>query len=172
MQDIVYNVLIGRLAFFTVQNSTRDEFSEWFLYFYLDCKQAFETYYLLRCGAWDGCNDCTPESFRMALVWDQSDWHIDWCFVLNTTSWTFLFLRSFNWRSTCRFYEDIWIRIMSFLDAKSLLRLAVTNRQFCALAKDDVIWKSVFLRDIGNLVVDITPAFSWMRLYLAACGAR
>ena len=61
---------------------------------------------------------------------------------------------------------------MTLLDAKSLLRLAVTNRQLCALAMDDVIWKSVFLRDVGHLSMDIKPAFSWMSVYLAACGAR
>ncbi|KAG0616554.1 hypothetical protein M758_5G124700 [Ceratodon purpureus] len=72
-----------------------------------------------------------------------------------------------NW-----FNEDIWICIMSCLDAKTLLRLAVTSRQFYALVKDDVIWKSVFLRDIPTLSIDMRPAFSWMSLYLAACDGR
>jgi hypothetical protein len=52
---------------------------------------------------------------------------------------------------------------MTLLDAKSLLRLAVANHQLCALAMDDVIWKSVILRGIG-------PAFiSWMIVYTMRC---
>nr|XP_024377371.1 probable F-box protein At3g61730 isoform X3 [Physcomitrium patens] len=75
----------------------------------------------------------------------------------------------FNSGTTCRFNEDIWISIMSFLDVKCLLRLALTNRHLCAMVKDDLIWKSVFLRDFGALPIDLRPAFSWMSLYLAAC---
>lgn len=61
---------------------------------------------------------------------------------------------------------------MVLLDARSLLRLAVTNRRFCALAKAESIWKAMFFRDLSLPAINIVPDFSWRSLYKAALGTN
>ncbi|WJX92503.1 hypothetical protein P8452_74135 [Trifolium repens] len=69
---------------------------------------------------------------------------------------------TFSW-----FDEDIWTEIAKFLDGKSLIMLAATNRWFRRAIMDDAIWKFVCLRD---LQVPSPPpvAFKWSKLYTSA----
>ncbi|GAU42352.1 hypothetical protein TSUD_350180 [Trifolium subterraneum] len=69
---------------------------------------------------------------------------------------------TFSW-----FDEDIWSEIAKFLDGKSLIMLAATNRWFRRAIMDDAIWKFVCLRD---LQVPSPPpvAFKWSKLYTSA----
>ncbi|KAK7275361.1 hypothetical protein RIF29_16477 [Crotalaria pallida] len=69
---------------------------------------------------------------------------------------------TFSW-----YEEDMWTEIAKFLDGKSLVMLAATNRWFRRAMMDDAVWKFVCLRD---LQVPPPPrvAFKWNQLYTSA----
>lgn len=92
------------------------------------------------------------------------------CATMKQSTHRLLILSHVN--RVCRYPDDVWIGIMNLLDAKSLLRFAVTNRRFCALAKDDSVWKAVCFREIGLPAIHIRPAFSWRNLYMSAIGEK
>ncbi|KAE9605739.1 putative F-box domain-containing protein [Lupinus albus] len=71
---------------------------------------------------------------------------------------------TFSW-----YEEDMWTEIAKFLDGKSLVMLAATNRWFRRAIMEDTIWKFVCLRD---LQVPPSPcvAFKWSKLYTSAFG--
>ncbi|KAM0000649.1 putative F-box-like domain superfamily protein [Helianthus debilis subsp. tardiflorus] len=64
---------------------------------------------------------------------------------------------------------DIWTEIAKYLDGKSLMMLAATNKWFFSTLMDDSIWKFACLRD---LQVPDSPEvrFKWSKLYASAFG--
>ncbi|KAK7292804.1 hypothetical protein RJT34_15658 [Clitoria ternatea] len=69
---------------------------------------------------------------------------------------------TFSW-----FEEDIWTEIAKFLDGKSLVMLAATNRWFRRAIMDDAIWKFVCLRDL-QVPAPQHVTFKWCKLYTSA----
>ncbi|KAI9073196.1 hypothetical protein K1719_044805 [Acacia pycnantha] len=70
---------------------------------------------------------------------------------------------NFNW-----YEEDIWSEIAKFLDGKSLVKLAATNRWFRRVIMDDTIWKFVSLRDLQVPPPPSLVAYRWSKLYTSA----
>jgi hypothetical protein len=68
-----------------------------------------------------------------------------------------------------RYEEDVWTEIAKFLDGRSLVMLALTNRWFLRLIMEDSIWKFVCLRDLQVLAPEHV-AFKWINLYTSAFG--
>jgi hypothetical protein len=62
---------------------------------------------------------------------------------------------------------------MSFLDGKSLMRLALANHQFHAMVMEERLWKALCVRELGlPLGVKWQSEFSWRNLYGAATGMK
>ncbi|OMP08616.1 hypothetical protein COLO4_06291 [Corchorus olitorius] len=72
------------------------------------------------------------------------------------------------YRATFDWYEqDLWTYIAKFLDGRSLMMLAATNKWFNGVIMHDSIWKVACLRDLqvpdpGHV------SFSWIKLYASA----
>ncbi|KAJ7962571.1 Reduced male fertility, Probable F-box protein [Quillaja saponaria] len=69
---------------------------------------------------------------------------------------------TFSW-----YEEDVWTEIAKFLDGKSLMMLAATNRWFHRVAMEDIVWKFVCLRDL-QIPAPEHVAFKWNKLYTSA----
>ncbi|KAB1219623.1 Histone-lysine N-methyltransferase ATX4 [Morella rubra] len=63
--------------------------------------------------------------------------------------------------------EDVWTEIAKFLEGRSLVMLALTNKWFYRLIMDDSIWKFVCLRDL-QVPTPEHVAFKWINLYASA----
>ncbi|KAL5572101.1 hypothetical protein UlMin_021698 [Ulmus minor] len=73
-----------------------------------------------------------------------------------------------NAHSTFSWYEkDLWTEIAKYLDGRSLVMLAVTNRWFYRLIMENSIWKYVCLRDL-QVPAPCHVAFNWIKLYASA----
>lgn len=67
-----------------------------------------------------------------------------------------------------RFEEDMWSEIAKFLDGKSLVMLAATNRWFRRVIMDDTVWKFVSMRDLQIPSPSPPVAYPWNKLYTSA----
>ncbi|KAJ7542577.1 hypothetical protein O6H91_09G001800 [Diphasiastrum complanatum] len=65
------------------------------------------------------------------------------------------------------YIRDIWSEIMSFLNGKSLLKLALVNRSFYELVMDENVWKCLCFREL-RVPATYQTTFSWRSLYIAA----
>eukprot|EP00253_Pinus_taeda_P009897 PITA_09897 len=64
--------------------------------------------------------------------------------------------------------DDIWTAIAQFLDAKSIVRLALVNHHFYNMVMDDSIWKFICLRDLEVPPPRKPVQFSWKDIYTSA----
>ncbi|XP_038682142.1 probable F-box protein At3g61730 [Tripterygium wilfordii] len=69
---------------------------------------------------------------------------------------------SFDW-----FEEDLWTEIAKFLDGKSLVMLATTNKWFNSLIMQDSVWRYACLRDL-QIPAPCHVEFKWSKLYASA----
>ncbi|KAH7522877.1 hypothetical protein JRO89_XSUnG0090600 [Xanthoceras sorbifolium] len=69
---------------------------------------------------------------------------------------------AFSW-----YEEDIWTYIARFLDGKSLVMLALTNKWFHSVIMHDSVWKFACMRDL-QVPDPGSVAFNWFKLYAYA----
>ncbi|KAK2993868.1 hypothetical protein RJ640_003980 [Escallonia rubra] len=68
-----------------------------------------------------------------------------------------------------RYEVDLWTHIAKFLDGKSLVMLAATNRWFKRIFLEESIWKFACLRDL-EVPDPKNVGFKWINLYASAFG--
>ncbi|KAK1558824.1 hypothetical protein Q3G72_007117 [Acer saccharum] len=71
-------------------------------------------------------------------------------------------LSAFSW-----YEEDIWTYIARFLDGKSLVMLALTNKWFLSVIMHDSVWKFACMRDL-QVPDPGSVAFKWFKIYAYA----
>ncbi|KAK3194628.1 hypothetical protein Dsin_025938 [Dipteronia sinensis] len=71
-------------------------------------------------------------------------------------------LSAFSWHE-----EDIWTYIARFLDGKSLVMLALTNKWFLSIIMHDSVWKFACMRDL-QVPDPGSVAFQWFKIYAYA----
>uniref|UniRef100_A0A3Q2ZYK5 F-box protein 15 n=1 Tax=Kryptolebias marmoratus TaxID=37003 RepID=A0A3Q2ZYK5_KRYMA len=50
----------------------------------------------------------------------------------------------------CRLPSEILMKILSYLDASALVCISITNKLFCQLANDNVLWHKIYITELGQ----------------------
>ncbi|XP_047969170.1 probable F-box protein At4g23960 [Salvia hispanica] len=62
---------------------------------------------------------------------------------------------------------DLRLHALSFLDYPSVCRLSMANSLLYRAANDEILWKTLYLKDFSLEQADVTPANGWKAYYAA-----
>ncbi|XP_047969171.1 F-box protein SKIP8-like [Salvia hispanica] len=62
---------------------------------------------------------------------------------------------------------DLRLHALSFLDYSSVCRLSMTNSLLYRAANEEILWKTIYLKDFSLEQANVTPANGWKAYYAA-----